>query len=217
MRAHSAAGAIRQAISAGEFTPGEKLIETEMSERFGISRNTLRESFAMLIADGVLTRIPFRGVFISAPTADDVRDLYLARGAIEPGAVRWGAHHDIARLEAIVAEAEQALGEGRLSDAATANQRFHRELVAGAGSRLLDETMDRVLAQMRLAFLRVLAQQPDFHAAYVPVNRRVLDLLRQGEREEAARVLQASLAGTSERLEELFAATAPDTADLWHR
>ncbi len=214
MRAQFAAGAIRRAISAGEFTPGEKLIEAELAERFDVSRNTLRESFAMLISDGVLTRVPFRGVFISSPTAAVIRDLYRARIAVEPSALQWGDFLDPDKLEAAVVEAEQALAAGDLSAVATANQGFHRGIVAGAGSRMLDEMMSRMLAQMRLAFLRVLADQPDFHAAYVPVNRRILERLKAGEREEAARLLRDSLARTSEEIEKLFAVAEPDTGDL---
>ncbi|AJK68557.1 GntR family transcriptional regulator [Corynebacterium marinum] len=204
MRADSAASAIRKAISAGDFEPGEQLIESEMAERLDVSRNTLREAFAMLIADGVVVRIRNRGVFIASLGEDDVRDLYLARAAIEPAAIAWGQLHDVAGLADVVGRAETALAAGRAGEVALANQQFHRQLVAGMGSATLDETMDRLLAQMRLVFLQVLRKDPGFHGDYVPVNRHVVELMSAGCYDEAATVLHDSLVRTGRRVQEIL-------------
>ena len=203
MRANSAASDIRKAISAGDFEPGEQLIEAEMADRLEVSRNTLREAFAMLAADGLLVRIKNRGVFIASLDAQAVRDLYLARAAIEPAAVAWGEFHDIDGLDAEVGRAEAALAEGRAADVALANQRFHRQIVAGMGSATLDETMDRLLAQMRLVFLAVLKAVPGFHGDYVAVNRHVVDLMSAGRYDEASTVLHESLVRTGRRVQEI--------------
>ena len=97
--------------------------------------------------------------------------------AIEPAAIAWGEHHDVDELDDEVSRAEAALAEGRTGDVALANQQFHRRIVAGMGSRTLDETMDRLLAQMRLVFLQVLKKEPGFHGDFVAVNRHVVDLM----------------------------------------
>lgn len=91
MLSQSVASALREAISAGEFQPGERLSEVKAAERFNCSRNTLRESFTRLAAERIVERIPNRGVFLAMPDADYIRDLFAARAAIEPAAVRWGA------------------------------------------------------------------------------------------------------------------------------
>lgn len=204
MRADSAASAIRKAISAGDFEPGEQLIESDLAERLEVSRNTLREAFAMLISDGVLVRIKNRGVFIASLGAEDIRDLYLARAAIEPAAIAWGERHDVDELDDEVSRAEAALAEGRTGDVALANQQFHRRIVAGMGSRTLDETMDRLLAQMRLVFLQVLKKEPGFHGDFVAVNRHVVDLMSVGRYDEAATVLHGSLVRTGRQVQEIL-------------
>jgi DNA-binding FadR family transcriptional regulator len=76
MRALSVASMIRRAVSAGQYAPGAKLNEVATAERLGVSRNTLREGFALLDADGIIDRVPNRGVFIATPTPESVRDLY---------------------------------------------------------------------------------------------------------------------------------------------
>ncbi|MDO5511926.1 GntR family transcriptional regulator [Corynebacterium sp.] len=205
MRAESAAAAMRLAISEGEFAPGEQLIEVDMVERLEVSRNTVREAFAMLIADGLLIRIRNRGVFIAQLGPADIADLYLARAAVEPAALAWGDEVDVDKLHAVVAEAESALAHGDTAGVALANQRFHRRIVAGMGSATLNANMDRLLARMRLVFLQVLRRDPDFHSDYVEINRRVVTLLQEGKKADAAEVLHHSLMQTSRRVQEIVA------------
>ncbi|WP_420097918.1 GntR family transcriptional regulator [Corynebacterium sp.] len=204
MRAQDAAQRLRLAVSAGEFAPGQKLSEVTVAARLGVSRNTLRESYAMLIADGVLVRIPHRGVFIASPDATEVQNLFRARAVVEPGALLWGTATDVSALDRIVAAAEADLAAGDLAATATANQEFHRAVVAAAGSDLLNEEMERLLARMRLVFLQAERHDPGFHGEFVPVNRRIVTLLQAGDRPEAASVLRASLLATSESLSSLI-------------
>lgn len=175
-----------------------------MVEKLTVSRNTLREAFAMLVADGLLVRIRNRGVFIAQFGAEEIADLYLARAAVEPAAVAWGEHHDVDKLDDVVACAEQALAEERHADVALANQLFHRQIVAGMGSATLDTNMDRLLARMRLVFLQVLRREPGFHGDYVGLNRRVVTLLTVGRKKEAAEALHDSLVQTSRRVQEII-------------
>lgn len=208
MRAQSVAAALRQAVSAGEYSPGEKLNEVIVAEKMGISRNTLREGFAGLAAEGIIDRIPHRGVFIASPTAADVLSLFRARAVVETGAVLWGAELDVDALDRIVSTAEAAeTADVESVDSvdsaaaiALANQEFHRTLVGAAGSALLDEEMDRLLARMRLVFLTVERVRPNLHGDFVAVNRQIVTMLRDGDRDAAAAMLRASLVETGETL-----------------
>lgn len=206
MRALSVASAIRRAVSAGEYAPGEKLNEVATAERFGVSRNTLRESFALLDADGIIDRIPNRGVFIARPTPQSVRDLYRARSIIEPGSLLWGPELDVGALDAVVTEAETALAADDLATTGLANQEFHRAVLQSAGSALLDEEMDRMLARMRLVFLIAERADPGFHRAFVSVNREVVDLISSADRGRAAERLRESITATARQLEYLLSA-----------
>lgn len=196
--------ALRERISAGLWEPGEKVNEQELAATLGVSRNTLREAFAALSGDGIITRVPNRGVFISSPGIADVRDIYGARAALEPAALQWGRDLDVGLLAQIVTATEEARGRGDRHAVADANQRFHREIVAGLGSPALDETMARLLARMRLVFVRVLAAEPDFHAPYVDENRQVVGLLQARERAEAAGLLRTMIMRTGDRLADLL-------------
>ncbi|WP_237746502.1 GntR family transcriptional regulator [Corynebacterium jeikeium] len=154
--AHSA---LLDGIASGAYAPGEKLNEVNVAQSLGISRNTLREAFATLVSEGLLERIPNRGVFIAEPTREDLADMYAARTVLEPGALLWGQRKGLDKLEGIVSTAEDlrdSVGshatDEHIRAIADANQDFHRAIVASAGSEGLNQSMDRILAQMRLGF-----------------------------------------------------------------
>lgn len=204
MRSIDTARAIRARISAGDYEPGAKLNEVALAAEHSVSRNTLREAFVMLAHQGVVTRIPNRGVFLSEPDAAEVADVYRARGSIEPTALTQGEFLDPAAMRAKVEEARAAHAAGDLRTVAFTNQGFHRAIVAAHGSAHLDELMNRLLATMRLAFLEVLRVEPEFHVGYIEKNERVASLVEAGHRQEAAAELAAQLRQTSATIQAIL-------------
>ena len=186
------ADVLRAGIAAGELLPGTKLSEQQLAASLQVSRNTLREAFTMLSIEGAVTRYPNRGVFVASPGADAVREIYRVRRMLEPSAVLWGPDLDLARLDAVIADARAAKARGAVPEMAAANQAFHEAVVAMSGSAHLQQLMSRVLAEMRLVF-HAMNSQPDFHSTYVEQNARLVELLREGKRSRAAKVLQAYL------------------------
>ncbi|ALG28190.1 GntR family transcriptional regulator [Glutamicibacter halophytocola] len=193
--AHSsvwAANLLRTRIAEGELLPGDKLSEQSLAESLGLSRNTLRESFTLLDSELIITRIPNRGVFVASPDADDVREIYAVRRTIEPACLAWGPELDLEQLGTIIVEARAALAAGDIPRMASANQAFHQQLVRSSDSSLVQELMGRVLARMRLVF-HAMSDAPDFHSHYVEQNARLVELLREGQRDEAATALRGYL------------------------
>ncbi|WP_296110003.1 GntR family transcriptional regulator [uncultured Corynebacterium sp.] len=206
--AHSA---LLDGIASGAYLPGEKLNEVNVAQSLGISRNTLREAFATLVSEGLLERIPNRGVFIAEPTREDLADMYAARMVLEPGALLWGQREGLGKLEGIVANAEK-LRDSAGSNAsdetiraiADANQDFHRAIVASAGSAGLNHSMDRILAQMRLGFARANRINHQFHVEFIAQNRTVTDLIAEQRWELAANQLAGFLQRTTDNIERYF-------------
>lgn len=196
MLSQSVASALREAISAGEFQPGERLSEVKAAERFNCSRNTLRESFTRLAAERIVERIPNRGVFLAMPDADYIRDLFAARAAIEPAAVRWGAFADAPSLVTLTSSAFDYAARGEHQEVSAINQRFHRTLVPALGSPTLNEQMDNLLARMRLTFLLAIPRYPQLHADHIQGNITLATLIADGKRDEAATLTYDSLMNT---------------------
>lgn len=186
------ADVLRSRIAAGELLPGTKLSEQQLAGSLGVSRNTLREAFTILSGESVVTRFPNRGVFVAAPDAEAVREIYRVRRMVEPAAVLWGPELDLDRLDAVIADARTARETGEVALMAAANQAFHEALIALTGSVQLQQMMIRVLAEMRLVF-HAMSSRPDFHTHYVEQNAALVELLRAGRRDEAAQVLRGYL------------------------
>lgn len=214
-QAQLAAASIMEGISSGRYAPGEKLNEVGLAAELEISRNTLREAFAMLTAQGLLSRLPNRGVFIAEPSVDTLREMYAARAVMEPGALLWGQRLGLERLEAVIARAEalrdahpdlsssngmSSSEEQAIRTISDANHQFHRLIVASAGSPELDRSMDRILALMRLAFMHASTRNPAFHVDFIAKNRMVLDRITAADFPSAADTLARSLLDSKQAL-----------------
>ena len=87
----STVDAVRNALESDilslRFAPGEKVTESEVSTRYGVSRNTVREAIAHLLAQGLLTKIANKGVYVRRFTTEDVQELFHLRALLETEAV----------------------------------------------------------------------------------------------------------------------------------
>jgi DNA-binding GntR family transcriptional regulator len=191
---------LRQRITQGEFTPGERLSEQALSESLGISRNTLREVFRLLSKDGLVKHTPNRGVFVVIPSIAAIIDIYRVRRLIECQALAhaYPRHPAKQRMREAV---EAALASRERNDwpgVGTANMHFHMAVVALADSERLNLLFASVLAELRLAF--GLLRDPEFlHAPYVDMNVNILALAEAGQFSQAAAALNDYLV-QSERI-----------------
>ncbi len=200
--AERVADAVREEIVEGRLRPGSRLPEQRLCTALRVSRNTVREAMSQLVAERVLVREPHRGVFVARPDRAAVRDVYRARRVIEPAAVRVGEALDgpgVAAVRRAVDEGRRAVADDRWHDLASANQHFHRALVALAGSPRLDQQMALLLAEMRLVFHGMPGVR-DFHEPYLPRNAQICDLLEAGNRDAAADAVDAYLRAAEEHL-----------------
>lgn len=181
------AEALRQQIVDGALPPGSQLVEESLATTLGVSRNTVREAYALLVGERIVERVPHRGVFVARPGSAVVRDLYLTRTLIEAAAVRWGPEltpRALIGLRGAVTAGQAARAQHDWVGVAQANQGFHRQVVDLSGSLRLTEAFSATLAEMRLVFHQT--GDGAFHGPYVDDNDTVTTLLERGERDAAA-------------------------------
>ena len=143
---------LRTAITDGRCSPGTRLREERIAQVLGVSRNSVREAFRLLVHERLLVYELNKGVFVRDLSAADVVDLYRIRRLLEGGAIRAATPETLAvalpaAAEAL-AEAEAAATRDDWQSVGTANMHFHQAVAALAGSRRVDDTMRHVLAEL---------------------------------------------------------------------
>lgn len=140
--------ALRQAILEGALPPGKALVERELAELYGVSKTPVREALKQLQSSGLVENNVYNGVSVRQPDDDLVQELYSARAAAEPeavrlAAVRLGATPHAGARQALQ-EATTLIGSGETRGLGIANRRFHRELYTACDNRFLCGFLDQL-------------------------------------------------------------------------
>ncbi len=172
------AASLRELINSGELASGERLVERDLAERFGISRIPLREAVQRLEHEGLVEIFRNRGAVVRQLDAADVDEIYGLRVLLEGDAI----FRAVKRLDdETIARAE--LVHRLLGDAASVerqgelNREFHALLYACCGNarqlRAIRDLRGQVERYERLQS-RLLAETPSFqveHAAILQACR----------------------------------------------
>jgi DNA-binding GntR family transcriptional regulator len=148
--------ALRRAIIAGRLRPGTRLLERELCLALRASRTTVREALRQLEAEGLVETIRGRGVAVRLMDERQLRDIYEAREALEPLAVRLfierAAPQVQAELEKAFEQLANACEAGDVAAIIEAKFRFDGALFKGSGNELLQKLAAAIGA--RVAYLR---------------------------------------------------------------
>jgi DNA-binding GntR family transcriptional regulator len=161
---------LSRAILNHEFAPGQRLIERELIEQYGVSRATIREALRGLAAAGLATMRPQQGARVATATPDDARDLYALRSAVESLVVeRFIQHADASQVERLV-DAVRGLGDVARSGAVAQEimaerDHFYAAIFAGAGTEILQKEAMSVQARVRVLCASSLSEEGRSEAA----------------------------------------------------
>ncbi len=191
---------LRQAIEHGELKPGAQLSEADLARRLGVSRGPLREGMQRLTQEGLLVSIRHRGLFVIDMTPDDVRDMYLAREAIERAAARKILEGDFASAgNALLEIVEQMAAATTPAEVSELDIGFHVRLVQLAGSPRLTRMHQTFITETRLC---IHALEVSYSTSEVrgEEHRAVATAIRSGDRELADDLLIAHMDDAINRL-----------------
>jgi GntR family transcriptional regulator, transcriptional repressor for pyruvate dehydrogenase complex len=218
------AAQIRDLVASGRLKPGDRLpAERDLSVKFNVSRNTLREALRALEHSGMieLRKGAAGGAFVvpgnSGVIVNGLRDLYHL-GAITPAdlteariwlesiVVRVACERlteaDLDALEANINAAARATKSGNFDERARQHREFHNLLGAATRNPILQITMEGVMEVMR-KFIETIG--PSDNPYTLPSRRRLLKHLREREADKAVAEMTKFLG----RLHAKY-------MDLWH-
>ncbi len=142
---------ILEAIDVGLYKPGDRLVESELADRFGVSRTPVREALQRLETQGLLMR-DGRSLIVASLDHNQLAELYVVRAELEGLAARLAARHatdeEIRVLRAMVEDDRALIGQPEAMS--RANRRFHRQIHLASHNRFLVQQLDLVYRPMAL-------------------------------------------------------------------
>lgn len=142
---------ILEAIDVGTYAPGDRLVESELAERFGMSRTPIREALQRLETQSLLAR-DGRSLIVASLDHNQLAELYLVRSELEGLAARLAAQHateEEIRVLADMVEADDTLVDDPPA-LSRANRRFHKQIHLASHNRYLVQQLDLVYRTMAL-------------------------------------------------------------------
>lgn len=189
-RSVSIAETLRCAILAGDFAPGERMIEINLSERLNVSRTPIRAAFQALAGEGLLVHTPNKGYYVREFSLEDIVQAYEIRAALEGLAARRAAQSGMSTEQMEAVEEALSAGDALVEQESFTpedrgrygqiNQTFH-DIVHAAGGSTMIRDMLRISQQVAPSSHRnVIAFEPrdvrrrhdDHHRIYEAILTR---------------------------------------------
>jgi DNA-binding GntR family transcriptional regulator len=191
---------LRRAIGHGELKPGDQLSEAELARKFGVSRGPLREGMQRLTQEGLLVSIRNRGLFVIEMTPRDVRDMYLAREAIERAAAHKILEGDhTAAGDDLLQIVEQMAGAQTPAEVSEFDIYFHERLVQLACSPRLSRMHQTSITETRMC-IHALDETYAKSEVREEEHRALANAIKSGDRELTDRLLSAHMDDAINRL-----------------
>jgi DNA-binding GntR family transcriptional regulator len=148
---------IKDAILTFGFMPNQALVEGDLALQLGISKTPVRDALMRLEREGLVSRIPFKGTYVSDINNQDMADIYTIRAVLEGLAIRLATEfitpEDISRLDELTKDHAIALSQKDFSGVAKINAEFHGIILRKCNNqRLINnlEDLDDLLKRYRL-------------------------------------------------------------------
>ncbi|WP_127902329.1 GntR family transcriptional regulator [Solirhodobacter olei] len=185
-----------EAVMERRLPPGTKLSESALCEAFGVGRMRIRRCLLLLASRDVVELRSNRGAFVASPTADQAREVFEARLAIEPAIARMVTSRataaQIAALEEHIHDEVRAQQTGSRHEAIRLSGQFHVRLAEAAGNGILVKTMKELvtLTSLILGIYGASGTTPCRDHDHVSL----IDAIRGGDGDKAALIMREHLA-----------------------
>lgn len=187
------ANKLRDSIVLGRLTPGTRLVETDLAQQLGVSKNTLREALRTLQTEGLIEYRPHKGTVVALITEQDIVELFTMRSTLEGLAARrvaeLGSAEQMAELRR---QAKELLQEAQAGDKRRVNEmdlRLHQTIWEISGHRLLQKMLTGMQNQIRVHMF-VNTNEDISLVDYISPHEALVDAIASGDPDEAERVMR---------------------------
>jgi DNA-binding GntR family transcriptional regulator len=203
---------LRTAIVDGELRPGQRLVQEELAQALGISREPVRQALRLLEAEGLVVHRPRRGVVVAPLAEQVVRDLYDVRAALDGLAARRAAGRlspaQAKEARRLVATARRHLAHGNVPALLAEDRALHQLILEASGNHVAQDILrpqwDRIAAVMQAVL-----QSGYAHRAWNE-HEVLLDAILAGDADRAEALAREHAWGAADMLSDQLAAREHD-------
>jgi DNA-binding GntR family transcriptional regulator len=182
-------------IIKGEYQPGQRLKEEEISVRLDISRPPIREAFKFLEAEGLVIRKPRRGVYVSEMTDKDVWEAYTLKATLYEMATELALDNmtdrQIVELETIVKKMEGCANcePVDLVGYQEHHQEFHDQIMLISGNERLKKFSASIHLQVCRFSYKSLQNEAHLRSS-IGYHQRIINALKEKNKPLACKLMK---------------------------
>ena len=181
---------ILEAIDVGIYKPGDRLVESDLADSFGVSRTPIREALQRLETQSLLMR-DGRSLIVSSLDHSQMAELYIVRAELEGLAANLAAKHatseEVKVLQDMVDSDRKIISDPNAL--AKSNRRFHKQIHLASHNRFLIKQLDLVHRSMALMATTSLAADGR-GAVAVEEHQAIVTAISNGDSSEASKKLR---------------------------
>lgn len=206
---------LREAILDGTLRPGDRLVETDLAERFAVSRGPIREAIRLLAPEGLVVLRRNRGAVVASPTFDDVLEVYAARLTLGALALRHatqthaGQSPDFARVVELLDVMRDPLTQANSQAMLEADLAFQDAALSLSALPRISSMLEQS-ARDAASFVSLLGITYDStdHVALIERHERLLAALAAGDADASVIAWQDHISATVSEFARAYGADA---------
>lgn len=207
---------VKDAILTFQFLPNQALLEGELASQLGISKTPVRDALMRLEKEGLVSRVPYRGTYVTDISNQDMADTYQIRIVLEGLAVRLATARleddELDKMGELIEGHSAALAKRDPVLVAKLNGEFHDIIIRKCANLKLIQMLHNLDDHLKRYRLLSISQGVRLEKS-VPEHRKILAALRECDAEQAERAMRTHLTSA---MHDLFDQNFEELAQRFH-
>lgn len=198
---------IKNKILEGSYRPSQKLIESDLAETIGVSRNTIKKALLVLQQENLVAVEDNKGACVKSFTLQEVVNYLEIREVLEGLVAKKAAKNltesDLVELEQILGEMAQHLEHNQFDEYSNLNREFHKIIYSASNNPEAVEIISIIRTQLiRFHFRTIMV--PGRRQESFKDHKRILDALKARDEREAEEAVENHIANVRRTIEQNY-------------
>jgi DNA-binding GntR family transcriptional regulator len=187
---------LKEAIVQGDLHPGQRLVESALSDQLGISRIPVREAIKKLEQDGLIEKLEKGGIIVKNPSSEEIRETFGIRACLESYAAALTTRRmdasTIDRLEDVMNKYRDALKRKDIAKMTRLNNQLDEIMYRTSKSKKLYELIGN-FRDFIARYRKDLLNRMDYEATCLSEHEEIVQAMKEGDGEKVEKLVRKHL------------------------